>query len=503
MSTHTKVLVIGGGPAGATVAALLAKEGVETTIFEREFFPRYHIGESLIVSVQETLDLLGVKSKVRDHGFLVKSGAILNWGEERWTFDWAKLPGRNKSSFQVKREEFDTILLTHAKECGSKVMEGVTVSSIAFEGDRPVSVTWTRKFCSTASEEEKKQPTSGTTTFDYLIDCTGRNGILCTKYLKCRVWNNAFKNIAVWSYYKGVKPHESQLQNPIVVNSISEGWIWVIPLHDGTCSVGVVMRSDAFNEKRETRSKEDIFHTALAESAPVMNLLENATQVAEVKSEGDYSYHSNTVCGPHYFVCGDAACFLDPLLSTGCHLAMYSATLAAATLLSLLRGEVNESEAYNFYTKSYLQHFVRWVIVVASFSNIKLGKESYFWHAQSLITDDFNAKNESSDVMRLAFTKMVSGMEDIKEVQDKKLLDEFSVKLRSKLQNNPDNVSLPHVAMGIIDENRAESLTKIPEAVKEVDTNSPMFMDTVVDNLEMVTTPTLGLKRLNVPTTTA
>jgi len=289
MTTHTKILVIGGGPAGSTAATFLSREGLDVTVYEKDFFPRYHIGESLIVSVREMLDLLGVSEKVQQHGFCPKSGGIMNWGGERWVFDWSKLPTKNNTSFQVIREQFDDILLNHAKGAGAKVFEGVAVESIEFEGAKPVAVNWKRHLPSNreATEEEKNSPKEGKTTFEWLVDCSGRNGLMATRYLKSRVWNDSFKNIAVWAYWTGIKQQQTEtpLLNPIVLNSIKNGWIWLIPLHNGTTSVGVVLRHDNFNEERDKgKTREEIYEECLMSSTSTAAALKGATMVSSVKT---------------------------------------------------------------------------------------------------------------------------------------------------------------------------------------------------------------------------
>src|SRR5947208_10512685 len=184
MNSTTQVLVVGGVPAGSTTATLLAREGFDVTLIEKEVFPRYHIGESLLPSCLEILDLLGVREKVEAHGFQRKGGGYFEWGTEQWELDFSKL--RHQYSFQVIRSEFDHLLLEHAKSQGVKVFEGVEIRSLSFDGDRPRSASWSR----VGSDSER-----GEISFDFLIDASGRAGIVANRYLRSREFHKAFQNI--------------------------------------------------------------------------------------------------------------------------------------------------------------------------------------------------------------------------------------------------------------------------------------------------------------------
>ncbi len=411
IATKTRVLVIGGGPAGATVSTLLAREGFDVTLLEKEFFPRYHIGETLLVSVQPIIDLLGAREKADAMGFQVKTGVLWQWGGEEWTFDWRKLNCDFRSSFHVRREKFDEMLLRHAQSQGVKVHEGVGVSEILFDGERPVAADW-------AADGTGE---TGRIHFDYLVDTSGRAGIMATRYLKSRRFLQAFQNVALWGYWKGASRPETDFEGPLTLVSVPHGWIWYIPIEEDVHSVGLVCHTDYFKEKKATSSLDDIYRENIASSELISRLLGPGTLVSPMYVERDYSYSSDRLAGPGYFLAGDAGCFIDPLLSSGVHLAMHSGTMAAASLSSILRGEVSEERATRFYHKCYRAHFVRWAMMVSTFYDVNNNKETAFWRAQQVSLEDLNGA-ELKD-LKPAFSTLVSGLIDMRDAQDSTLLE--------------------------------------------------------------------------------
>ena len=378
LDLNADVIVIGGGPAGSAAATMLARKGWQVTVLEREKFPRDHVGESLLPASIPVLEELGALPAVESAGFLPKYGATMVWGsgDAPWSWYFKETSQRYPHSYQVWRPQFDQILLDNAKAQGVTVLEGHHVTEVIFDGGEAVGVEFTSANGETGEGQAR-----------FIVDASGQSTLLA-RHLESKEWDPFFQNLAVYAYFTGAKPLPEPDQNNIFIESYRYGWLWTIPLHTGRSSVGVVVDSDTGKEGIQQNGAKAFLEAQLAQSSHTRAMLENAMMDSEPTVVMDWSYTAGKMYGPGYILAGDAACFVDPLFSSGVHLALMSGVLAAAYVTTALNTPSMAEEAGEVYQKLYLKEYNQFREMARLFYSSNLSAESYFWEARRITNSD-------------------------------------------------------------------------------------------------------------------
>ncbi|WP_081974967.1 NAD(P)/FAD-dependent oxidoreductase [Novilysobacter arseniciresistens] len=325
---HPDVLVIGGGPAGSTIATLLARKGWQVTMLEKDRHPRFHIGESLLPMNMPILERLGVLEQVRGIGVL-KLGADFPVDDGSYNgFPFKRALGDSPGyAFHVKRAEFDQLLFEHARGEGVDARDNVRVERV--ELDDGATLVHARGEHGTLRFRPR-----------YLVDASGRDAFLGGRLgLKRR--NPRHASAALFSHYTGVERRPGDDAGNVSIIRHEHGWLWLIPLRDGVTSVGAVCTPEYLKQRR---GDSEAFLQQTLESVPAAaERMRGAKRVAPVHATGNYAYDCSRMSGPGWMLLGDAWTFVDPMFSSGVFLAMNSAELGAGAVDTLLREPAREA----------------------------------------------------------------------------------------------------------------------------------------------------------------
>ena len=326
--THPDVIVIGGGPAGSTASTLIAQRGFRVQLFERDIFPRFHIGESLIPETYWVLQRLNMLPKMQKSRFVRKySVQFVNAAGKLSApfYFWDNKPHECSQTWQVVRSEFDKMMLDNAREHGVAVQEGVRVVDVLFEGDRAVGVTIQQD--GGARRDVRAR---------VVIDASGQNGLLMNRF-QLRVWDPLLNKGAIWTYWQGAYRDSGRDEGATMViqTTNKKGWFWYIPLHDDRVSVGIVAPFDYLFKNRGDR--EQTYQEEVDNCPAVQERISRATRITGHFATKDYSYRSRQVAGDGWVLVGDAYGFLDPLYSSGVLLALRSGEFAADAIVEGLQ----------------------------------------------------------------------------------------------------------------------------------------------------------------------
>ena len=394
------IIVIGGGPAGSCAGTLLARQGLDVVLLERERFPRAHVGESLLPASIPILQDLGVLDEVKRAGFTVKLGATMIWGADRqpWSWHFSETNASNPHSYQVWRPEFDAILLDNARRAGVDVREGCHATGVVFDDAGTAVAVRCRPTggASDGSGGDTELPAR------YVVDASGQGGLL-SRQLGLRQWDEFFRNLAVYGYYQGGDRLPAPDHGNILIESQPAGWLWHIPLRDGWASVGAVVDAETGQRGIRELGPRRFLESQVAAAPRLAEMLASARFVSGPEVLRDWSYRCQSLHGPGYILVGDAGCFIDPLFSSGVHLALTSATLAAAAVTSALEDPAIAGPAGQVYQQLYYKEYGHFRELARLFYSSNRTADSYFWEARRLLD------NDSSLTPRQSFIQAVAG----------------------------------------------------------------------------------------------
>jgi len=418
--------IIGGGPAGASLGAYLAKAGLRCIIFEKEKFPRPHVGESLVPSstrVFRDLDFLPTMEKYR---FPHKYGAVWTSTQSNRTYDttdWQDLgdadirfderdqPGVAQAyTYHVDRGLFDKLLLEHAESLGATVRQGITVSAVAFDEPRPVM------HLSDGSDVCVRM----------VADASGRDTMLA-KQLRLKVMDKVFDQLAVHTWFEGYSrlsafsKKEERYGDYIYIHflPVTNTWVWQIPITETITSIGVVSQKKNF--VKSLSELEDYFWKNVASRPELYEGLRQAKQSRPFKAEGDYSYAAKQIAGDRFVLVGDASRFVDPIFSTGVSIALNSSRFASKDIIAACAADDFCKERFSAYETTIRRGTNNWYNFI-----------TVYYRLNVLFTKFINDPKYRLDVL-----KLLQG--DVYDEQPPEVLDKMRA-IVTGVENNPRHI---------------------------------------------------------------
>jgi flavin-dependent dehydrogenase len=344
------VLVVGGGPGGSVVATLLARQGFSVVVAERERFPRFHIGESLLPANLPLFDRLGLADAVSTLRFQTKYGANIcdqETGRE-YTFYFKRNGPNPDHAYQVLRSDFDTVLLDNARKCGADVRMGVTAERVQFDAG---GVTVTLAESGTTSDVRAR----------FLVDASGRDSFL-TRALTRRERIPNLGKVALFAHYRRAARASGKEEGNIRITVFRDGWFWWIPLIGDMTSVGCVLHARTVRGHGD--ALDSLYEEMIARVPRVATNLAGAERISPVHRAANFAYMNGPITGDRYLCVGDAVGFVDPMFSAGVYIAMQSGELAAAALTPMLRANRFERRLLETYERRVwtgMRPFIRFI----------------------------------------------------------------------------------------------------------------------------------------------
>ncbi len=372
---------------------MLASQGLRVLLLERERFPRAHVGESLLPASIPVLEELEVLTAVEQAGFLPKWGATMVWGRSRepWSWYFRETNRTYPHAYQVWRPAFDQILLDNSRARGVDVREGHHVTEVVFQDGRAAGVRY--------RDEGGREQFAGA---EVVIDASGQSGLL-GRQLGLREWDSFFRNLAVYGYFEGGERLASPDENNILIEACPDGWLWNIPLPGGCSSVGAVVDSAAGQAGINRVGTRNFLMEQVRQAPHMSEMLRKGILRDDPAVVRDWSYVCRPMVGDGYILAGDAACFVDPLFSSGVHLALMSGVMAAAWVASALADPGIARPAGTVYQELYLKEYTHFRELARLFYSSNRTADSYFWEARRILEGD------ESLSPRNAFIRAVAG----------------------------------------------------------------------------------------------
>jgi halogenation protein CepH len=398
------IVVIGGGPGGSTAATILAMQNHRVLLLERDKFPRYQIGESLLpATIHGVCKILGLSEELKEAGFVRKLGGTFKWGTnpEPWTFAFSTasaISAPKAYAYQVERSKFDHMLLKNAAHNGVDVREQQVVKEIVFEEGRATGVEFL---------DERGNPRRANAR--YIIDASGNQSQI-HRNVGQRIYSNFFQNLALFGYYENGYRFPPPRDGNIFCAAFKDGWFWYIPLSATLTSVGAVVSKECASLLKA--GHEEAMANFIASCPEIADMLSNAKRITEgqygqLRVRKDWSYSNERFWVPGLVLVGDAACFIDPVFSSGVHLATYSALLAARSINSILNDGMDETRCFEEFEKRYRREFRNFYEFLASFYDMHQNEDSYFWKARKIL----NTRQSTQE----AFVSLVSGVSNLRD----------------------------------------------------------------------------------------